>query len=94
MNDLSPYSNTPVNGYYLDVYEDIKIDPDSSDEFIEVTPEYALRPDLLSYELYGTPQLWWVFMRRNMDVITDPIYDFISGIKIYVPSKTRVMSLF
>jgi hypothetical protein len=39
---------------------------------------------LLAYDLYGTPNLWWVFMQRNLDVIQDPILDFVPGTQIYL----------
>jgi hypothetical protein len=57
---------------------------------ITLPSKYNLRPDSLSYDLYGTSQLYWVFMLRNPDVIQDPIWDFISGINIYVPAQSSL----
>ena len=47
--------------------------------------QYTHRPDLLAYDLYGTPKLWWVFAQRNMDSIKDPVYDIEAGLEIYLP---------
>jgi hypothetical protein len=55
------------------------------DILYKVQPQYAYRPDLLAYDLYGTTKLWWVFAQRNMDLLKDPVYDLIPGIRIYLP---------
>ena len=57
---------------------------------IEIT--YAYRPDLLAFDLYGTPRLWWVFAQRNPNEIEDPIYDFKPGVTIQLPKKSNVQS--
>lgn len=89
----SPYSQTiQTTKYiqYLDFWNPINISPSSEDKIFNLDPKYSNRPDLLSYDLYGSPQYWWVFAVRNPDVIKDPIYDFIPGITIYVPSSNSV----
>ena len=65
--------------------------PAEADDFKYVIENhYRHRPDLLSYDLYGTPKLWWVFVQRNMSVLRDPIYDFEAGVTIYVPKKSNL----
>jgi hypothetical protein len=90
----SPYfstAQTVVDGVpYLDFWNEITILPSSSDTLISLDPKYQYRADLLSNALYGTPQLWWVFMIRNPDIIKDPIWDFVTGINIYVPAKNNL----
>ena len=89
----SLYSSTPqVFNYvsYLDVWNGIVIASNASDILINLDAKYKYRPDLLSNDQYGTPQLWWVFMLRNPDIIKDPVWDFITGINIYVPLKTSL----
>ena len=90
----SPYHNTPQvneNGIdYLDFWNGIAIQANSSDSVIILDSRYQHRADLLSYDLYGTPQLWWVFMLRNPDVIKDPIWDFVPGVTIYAPAKSSL----
>lgn len=86
----SPYYGTDqTNKYldYLDFWAGAAISPSSNDTLLVLDTKYNKRPDLLSFDLYQTPQLWWVFMVRNPDVIRDPINDFLSGIAIYAPSK-------
>ncbi|VOH56139.1 hypothetical protein MIJ3_00396 [Pseudomonas phage vB_PaeM_MIJ3] len=82
----SRYYDTPIKDFYLDLWVPRKILPNITDELIVIAPKYDQRPDLLSYDLYGTEELWWVFAVRNMDELIDPIYDFIAGKSIYAPT--------
>jgi hypothetical protein len=86
----SPYYRTKQNKLYLELLT-IRPVPAETDDFLyTIENQYENRPDLLAYDLYGTPKLWWVFVQRNMDVIKDPIFDFVPGIKIYIPKKTNL----
>lgn len=87
---LSPWSKTPQNSLYLELMEMIPVPAESDDHLYVLEAQYKNRPDLLSYDLYGTPKLWWVFVQRNMDVIKDPIYDFVPGVSIYLPKKSNL----
>ena len=91
--NTSPYSLTPQVSFYLGLYVDRPIPADSTDTLIELNPKYTHRPDLLSFDLYGDTRYWWIFMRRNLDVIRDPIYDFIPGIEIHIPTKDRILKI-
>jgi hypothetical protein len=51
------------------------------------------RPDLLSYDLYGSVAYWWIFLARNINVIRDPIWDMVAGMAIYVPTASRIQTL-
>lgn len=90
----SPYFSTSqvnVDGVpYLDFWNQVTITPNTADTLMILDSQYQYRADLLSYALYGTPQLWWVFMLRNPDVIKDPIWDFVTGITIYAPPKNTL----
>ena len=88
----SPYAKTPVlpNGT-LDVLRIRPVPGNSDDPLYTVEPQYHQRPDLLAYDLYGTPRLWWVFAQRNPDQIEDPIYDFKPGVTIHLPKKENVL---
>ncbi|NDB65033.1 MAG: hypothetical protein EB168_05105 [Euryarchaeota archaeon] len=82
----SPYFTTPkVNGY-LEVRTDRSIPKLASDRRFEITTKYQLRPDMLAQDLYDDAQLWWVFAQRNPNTLQDPIYDFVVGKKIYIPT--------
>jgi Base plate wedge protein 53 len=86
----SPYYRTPQNNQFLGMWVPTGIQPSSTDVAIQVTQKYNQRPDLLSYDLYGTPRLWWIFAVINPDLIQDPIYDLHAGMQINVPTTASV----
>jgi hypothetical protein len=87
----SPWYNTKQNKLYLENWIPRPI-PSSQDDFeYTIQPQYNYRPDLLAYDIYGTPKLWWVFMQRNIDVITDPVYGFATGVTIKLPKKSDLL---
>lgn len=89
-NKTSPWSTTLQNNLYLELLE-IRPVPAEKDDFLyTIENQYKHRPDLLAYDLYGNPKLWWVFVQRNMSVIKDPIYDFEPGTQIYIPKKSNL----
>lgn len=49
-----------------------------------ITPGVEYRPDLVSYDVYGTVDMWWKIMEVNK--IYD-VYDFKSGITIILPDN-------
>ena len=86
----SPYFNTPQNDINLEPMRPRTITAEDDDQSYTIERTYAYRPDLLSYDLYGTPRLWWVFAQRNPDQIEDPIYDFKPGVTIQLPKATNI----
>ena len=89
----SPYYLTQSKQDYLDI---LKIRPVSSepDDFqYTIQPQYTYRPDLLAFDIYGDANLWWVFIQRNLDVLQDPVFDFIPGTKIYLPKPSSLQSI-
>jgi alpha-L-fucosidase len=86
----SPYFSTPQNNISLEplVKRPFAIEDDDQSYTIERT--YAYRPDLLAYDMYGTPRLWWVFAQRNPDKIEDAIYDFKPGVTIQLPKPENI----
>lgn len=92
----SPYFATPQRNFivkHLDFLQFRSIPSDSTDQIIKVSSKFNQRPDLLSNDLYQTPDLWWIFAVRNPNAIIDPIYDLITDLEISVPTKIRVFSL-
>lgn len=86
-----PYGTTNLTpAGYLDIMRIRPIPAASNDILYEITTSYTHRPDLLAYDLYGQKELWWVFAQRNLDVIKDPIYDFVAGTKIYLPQGQKL----
>ena len=95
-NNTSPWYNTQVKNNYLDILSIRPVSADKDDFHYTIEAQYAYRPDLLAYDLYGTASLWWVFMQRNLDAIQDPILDFVPGKRIYICKKsslTKVLGL-
>ena len=91
--DTSPWKATRFANGYLDTLSIRPIPAESDDVLYEIAPQYNHRPDLLAYDLYGSPKLWWVFAQRNMDVLIDPVYDLIPGTQIYIPQGPQLRSL-
>ena len=95
-NNTSPWAETPVVENYLS-FLTIRPVPAEPDDFLyTIESQYTHRPDLLAHDLYKTSKLWWVFTQRNLDVLQDPIYDFIPGVQIYIPKGiilTKLMGL-
>lgn len=89
-SNTSPWYDTPIKNNSLDYLEIRPVAAEDDDFLYKIEAQYTHRPDLLAFDLYGTPRLWWVFTQRNMDIIKDPIYDFIPGIKIYIPKKSKL----
>ena len=56
-----------------------------SDVYYVILPVYEYRPDMLAYDMYNDPRLWWVFAQRNPNRLKDPLFDFKAGLGIYVP---------
>ena len=87
----SPYFATGVvNGRFLDVLVDRPIPKLGSDRYWEITQTYNLRPDMLAYDLYANPKLWWVFASRNPNALKDPFFDFTTGTSIYLPEAATL----
>lgn len=88
----SPYYTTPVvDNNYLDImtFRPLPIDP--SDVYTVITATYQYRPDLLAYDLYSDPKLWWVFAARNPNRLGDnPYFNFKEGLGIYIPTLTNL----
>ena len=87
----SPYSKTKLAPDGTLGILSIRGVPAYTDDILyTVEPQYANRPDLLAYDLYGDNSLWWVFTQRNLNVLQDPIYDLVPGVQIYLPAPSKV----
>lgn len=89
-SSTSPYFATNENNISLDFLVARPITAEQDDIEYTIDRIYAYRPDLLAYDLYGTPRLWWVFAQRNPDNIEDPIYDFAPGVTIRLPKLSNL----
>jgi hypothetical protein len=89
-SNTSPWYNTAITNNYLDIFSIRPVSAESSDFLYTIEAQYAFRPDLLAYDLYGTTSLWWVFAQRNLDTLQDPILDFAPGTQIYICKKSSL----
>ena len=92
-SSTSPYYNTGFTQYYLDLMINRPIPKESDDLLMKINTVYQYRPDLLAYDLYETPALWWVFYQRNPNTLTAPPLDFKAGVEIYLPKITTLRSV-
>jgi len=88
----SPYFTTPYSQFYLDSMVNRPIPRENDDVYFEITQTYQYRPDLLAFDLYQQPTLWWVFYQRNPNTLTAPPWDFEAGQWIYLPKITTLRS--
>ena len=92
-SNTSPWASTAITNNYLNILKIRPVSAEPDDPIYTIEPQYSHRPDLLAHDLYGTNKLWWVFIQRNLDVLQDPIYDFIPGTQIYLPKKESLMTI-
>lgn len=91
--NTSPWYTTPIKQDYLDILSIRPVSAEADDFLYKIDPQYQHRPDLLAFDLYGDATLWWVFVQRNLDVLQDPIFDFVAGKKIYIPKNASLRSV-
>jgi hypothetical protein len=89
-SSTSPYFATPQNNDSLGQFVRRRFAIEDDDQSYTIERTYAYRPDLLAYDLYGSPRLWWVFAQRNPNQIEDPIYDFKPGVTIQLPKPANI----
>jgi hypothetical protein len=90
-SNTSPYADTGETADHLDILNLRTLTAEQDDQSYTIERTYAYRPDLLAYDLYGSPRLWWVFVQRNPDQLEDPIYDFKPGVTIQLPKKENLL---
>ena len=90
-NSLSPYARTPITrSGYLDILSPRPVPINRDDIAFTITSEYTYRPDLLAHVIYGKKELWWVFAQRNLDILKDPVFDFVAGTEIFLPDPSAL----
>jgi hypothetical protein len=89
----SPYFDTSYTQFYLDVMTNRGLPKEVDDQLFLITEVYQYRPDMLAFDLYDLPDLWWVFYQRNPNTLTAPPWDFVVGTEIYLPKITTLRSV-
>ena len=92
-NSTSPYFATPYAQFYLDIMVNRVIPKELDDQLFQINETYQYRPDMLAFDLYDLPDLWWVFYQRNPNTLTAPPRDFVAGETIYLPKITTLQSV-
>jgi hypothetical protein len=92
-NESSPWYDTTKTQWYLDRLSIRPINAEPDDTLYTIESKFQWRPDYLAYHLYKNQHLWWVLVQRNLDVINDPIFDFTTGTKIYLPRAAKLKEL-
>lgn len=73
---------------FWDVPDFAAVIPQSSDTYVEIDQRYVGRLDLLAYDEYGDPDLWWIIaLANNIDVIPT---DVRLGMLVRIPAKNQV----
>jgi hypothetical protein len=93
-SSTTAYHTTPIVNGYLDIMQNIEIPKNPDDIVFVINSVYDLRPDLLAYDLYNHSELWWVFAKRNMNTLKDPLLDFRAGVAIYIPQLAVLQKMF
>ena len=91
--NTSPWYLTKVKQDTLDILTIRPVSAEADDFLYTIEAQYMYRPDLLAFDLYGEVNLWWVFIQRNLDVLQDPVFDFVPGKKIYVPKNSSLRTV-
>jgi hypothetical protein len=89
----SPWYNTKITQNYLDIFAIRPVSAEPDDFLYTIEPQYTHRPDLLAFDLYDDARLWWVFIQRNLDVLQDPIFDFVPGTQIYICKNSSLRTI-
>ena len=89
----SPYFETSYSQFFLDTMVNRTIPKEDDDLQFTINLTYKYRPDLLAYDLYGTPALWWVFYQRNPNTLQAPPLDFDVGVSIFLPKGSTLKTV-
>lgn len=77
------YGDLPKTTF--EIYKRVPVTADSTlDKVTLISPGWEYRPDLVSFDFYGTPDFWWNIMEVNK---MNDILQFKSGTTINLPSN-------
>ena len=78
-----------VKGTKLGWWERRTYERSPTDIVYTITANYAHRPDLLAYDLYGRTTLQWFVLQYNN--VADVYVDFTEGTTIVLPTRARLL---
>lgn len=68
----------------FETYKRKKFVPSARDQVTVVTPGMEYRPDLMSFDKYGTPDFWWKILEANE---MKDVAEFRAGATIILPEN-------
>ena len=80
--------STDVYSTRLGWWERHVYQPSREDVEYTIEQKYHIRPDLLAYDVYGSPVYMWLVLQYNN--ILDINTEFIVGAKVLLPTPQRV----
>lgn len=86
----TPYNDTGYSQFFLDTWVNRPFPRLDDDILFVINQTYQYRPDMLAFDLYDNPKLWWVFYQRNPNTLTRAPFDFAAGTQIYLPQITTL----
>lgn len=90
VNPTSRYAASVVEYYSelkkitFETYKRRKFVPSDQDKFMVITKGVEFRPDLVSFDFYGTVDFWWQIMEANS---MKDVLEFKAGVNIRLPSN-------
>jgi hypothetical protein len=90
---INQYANTLITDFYLDTAKFPTAESlltNKTPEYVTVAPKYQYRLDLLSYDLYGNSNYWWVIALLNKNQLQDPIRDLKPGMVLRVLARADI----
>jgi len=82
---------TEVSPGFVEWWEKGFLANDDTDLIYILEKKFEGRPDLLAYQFYDDPYLWWVICQYN--VILDFNTEFVEGRVLRIPTKDRITVL-
>ncbi len=84
---------TPVVNGFTQLWEPPIVPDFTRAKEFTINQKYNKRPDLLAYDLYGESRFWWVFAIYNKNDLVDPINDFVTGTRIWIPDRDYIAGI-
>lgn len=75
--------------YFMGTFAALSLGPDPTDTFYVLEAGDVARPDMISYKMYKTPELYWVILSVNG--ILDPFEGMYPGMLLRIPAMKRLI---
>jgi hypothetical protein len=79
-----------INGNNIGWWERAIFPTDPSDVPLTLGRKYAMRPDLVAFDMYGKSSLQWFILQYN--TISDVNVEFVEGTTIMLPTSDRLFT--